>query len=125
MNIIDSSAWIEFFVGGKNASHFKEIIAKRDKLIIPAITLYEVSKKFLTELGEEAAMECIAFMTTAKVIDLDIEISINAAKISKENKLAMADSIIMATAQKYEANIWTQDADFKGLPNVKYFPKPS
>lgn len=35
----------------------------------------------------------------------------------------MADSIILATARAYSATLWTQDADFKGIPGVKYIPK--
>jgi predicted nucleic acid-binding protein len=35
----------------------------------------------------------------------------------------MADAIILATAQEYDAVIWTQDADFKDIEGVKYFPK--
>nr|WP_016756620.1 PIN domain-containing protein [Leptospira santarosai] len=35
----------------------------------------------------------------------------------------MADSIILATALKYKATLWTQDEDFIGLDRVKYFPK--
>lgn len=36
---------------------------------------------------------------------------------------AMADSIIYATAKKYNATLWTQDADFKDFENVKYIEK--
>ena len=35
----------------------------------------------------------------------------------------IADSIIYATAQKYGAVLWTQDADFKGLEGVKFYSK--
>jgi predicted nucleic acid-binding protein len=35
----------------------------------------------------------------------------------------MADSFILATAKEFEATIWTQDADFKNIDGVKYFPK--
>ena len=38
-------------------------------------------------------------------------------------KLPLADSIIYATAQKYDAVVWTQDTDFKGLESVKFYPK--
>jgi predicted nuclease of predicted toxin-antitoxin system len=32
------------------------------------------------------------------------------------------NSIIYATARKFEALLWTRDADFKDLPGVEYFP---
>lgn len=37
--------------------------------------------------------------------------------------LSMADSIIISTGYHYNALIWTQDADFKDIPGVKYFPR--
>jgi predicted nucleic acid-binding protein len=46
-----------------------------------------------------------------------------ASKISLEHKIPMADSIISATAKKFEAIIWTQDSDFKNIDDVKYFSK--
>lgn len=49
----------------------------------------------------------------------------NAASVSLTYNLPMADSIILATAQKYGATIWTQDADFKNIKRVKYFRKKS
>ncbi len=50
MNIVDSSAWLEYFASGPNASFFA----------------------------------------------------------------------ILATARTYGATVWTQDSDFKGLPDVQY-----
>jgi len=48
---------------------------------------------------------------------------LNAACLGVKFKLPLADSIIYATAQKYEAIVWTQDADFEGLDGVKFYPK--
>ncbi|MBU0667812.1 type II toxin-antitoxin system VapC family toxin [Patescibacteria group bacterium] len=123
MNIIDSSAWLEFFTGGKNAGTYKEVIRQTEKLVIPTIILYEVYKKITMERDEDTALKYVGNMKNAKIADLDTHLAILAASISKEHKLALADSIILATAQKYGATIWTQDADFQGLPDVKYFPK--
>jgi len=56
-------------------------------------------------------------------VDLDRQIAIEAARISLESKLAMADSIILATAHAHEAVLWTQDIHFAGLDGVKYIEK--
>jgi predicted nucleic acid-binding protein len=37
--------------------------------------------------------------------------------------LPLADSVMLATAQAHAAGLWTQDADFAGLPGVRYLPK--
>ena len=36
---------------------------------------------------------------------------------------ALADSVIYATARKFDATLWTQDKDFAGLDAVRYFAK--
>jgi predicted nucleic acid-binding protein len=35
----------------------------------------------------------------------------------------MADSVILATARAYGATVWTQDADFEGMADVRYVEK--
>lgn len=70
--------------------------------------------------NEDSANQAIALMKQGKIIELSQDIAFQAAKI---NKLPMADSIILATAAKYEAMVWTQDADFNGKPFVKYLAK--
>ena len=62
-------------------------------------------------------------MQTATVIDLNFSLSLDAADVSRKYKLAMADSIIYATALKYSAVIYSSDKHFKDLPNVRYFHK--
>ena len=62
-------------------------------------------------------------MSHGREIGLDRNIAIDAAQISREMKLAMADSIILATARAHNATLWTQDAHFKGLEGVKYIEK--
>jgi predicted nucleic acid-binding protein len=123
MNVVDSSAWLEFFAGGNNAKHFKLPLTDTKNLIVPTITLYEVFKIVLRERDEGQAIQAIALMKQGKEINLDSVLALDAAKISTQYKIPMADSIILATAQKYNAILWTQDDDFKNLHGVKYFAK--
>ena len=62
-------------------------------------------------------------MIQGSVVDLDLTIALGAADLSNQLKLAMADSIILATARAHNANLWTQDADFETVPGVKYVRK--
>ncbi len=45
MNVVDSSAWLEYFADGDNAGDFAEPIADIDRLVVPSITLFEVFKR--------------------------------------------------------------------------------
>jgi len=123
MNLIDSSAWLEYFTDGNNAEFFAPVIENIDEVIISVINLYEVYKKVLLEKDENEAIQAIALMQQAKVIDITNSISILAAKLSIKFKMPMADSIIYATARMYDAIVWTQDSHFKDLEYVKYFKK--
>lgn len=123
MNIIDSSAWLEYFANSKRAEYFAKPIEDERNLIVPTITIYEVFKKILTEKSEHAALQIVAHMKAGRVIDLNMNLALVAGALSKKIKLPMADSIILATAREHDATIWTQDADFKNIKGVKYFPK--
>ena len=125
MNVVDSSAWLSYFAGDKNALAFAAAIENLDELLVPSITITEVFKNVLRQRDEEPALIAIAHMQQGKVIPLDSELAIDAGNYGVLHKLPLADSIIFASAQKYSAALWTQDTDFKGLPNVKYFPAKS
>ena len=125
MNIVDSSGWLEYFSGGANAEHFLTPLQEPSSLIVPTITLYEVFKVVLRETGENEALQAIAAMQQGTVVDLTASIALNAAKLSMQNNLPMADSIILATAISYNCIVWTQDSDFENLQRVRFFPKHS
>ncbi len=123
MNIVDSSGWLEYFADGPNANDFSEPLSDTASLIVPSISVFEVFKVVLRERDEDAALMAASLMKQGKVVDLDFELSIQAAKTSHDHKIPMADSIILTTANLYNAVVWTQDSDFKNFNNVKYFPK--
>jgi len=123
MNVVDSSAWLSYFAGDKNAVSFAKPIESLDKLLVPSITVTEVFKHVLRQKGEELALQVIAHMTQGKVISLDTQLSIDAGSYGVQHKLPLADSIIYATTMKFNATLWTQDSDFRDLPNVKFYAK--
>lgn len=123
MNLVDTSGWLEYFADDPNADTFSIPLSDTANLLVPSICIYEVFKIVLRERGEEEALQAVALMKQGTVVELTSEIAIIAAKISTDLKIPMADSIILATARINEAVIWTEDADFKGINGVKYFPK--
>ena len=124
MNLVDSSGWLEYLADDLNAKHFAGPIEDIKRLIVPTLCLYEVFKRVLQQRGEDAALQAAAVMQQGKVVALDATLSLNAAKLSDRFKLPMADSIILATARSFQATLWTQDADFKGMDGVKYIAPP-
>ena len=123
MNVVDSSGWLEYFAEGNNASFFAPAIEKVDQLLVPTICIYEVFKRMSSLLDEQEALRAVGVMSLGQIIELNRQLSLNAAKISREFKLALADSVILATARANNAILWTQDEHFKGLDDVKYIEK--
>jgi len=125
MNVVDSSGWVEYFTKGSNAKFFIAPVQDLENLLVPSICIYEVFKRLALDMDEENALQAVGIMSYGLVVELDRKIAIDAARISLELKLAMADSIILATAHEYDATLWTQDAHFKGMDGVRYIEKKS
>ncbi len=120
MNVVDSSGWLEFFGDGRNAEFFSTPLSDAPSLIVPVITVYEVFKRVLFDRGEGAALEAVALMQQGEVVELTSASAIEAARLSVEASLPMADAIILSMARARGATFWTQDAHFEGMADVTY-----
>ena len=124
MNLVDSSAWLAYFAGEKNAEFFAGAIEDTELLVVPTVCLYEVFRVILRQKGEDDAFLAVAAMQQGTVVDLTAELALEAAAAGHDEQLAFADSIIFAIAKKYGAELWTQDDHFSGKPNVHFKAKP-
>ena len=120
MNLVDSSGWVEVAADGKNARFFEPAIRDLGRLVVPAITIYEVFRCISRQRGEGPAFEVAALMQQGLVVDLDPGLAIDAARTSLETGLPMTDSIILTTARAHGATLWTQDEHFEDLPGVRF-----
>jgi len=123
MNVVDSSAWLAWFANDAGAQFFEKAIEDTKSLLIPSICVTEVFKVVARQRGEGDALQAIAVMQQGEVIPLDSDLAVSAALLGLKHKLPLADSIVYATARSREATLWTQDEDFDGLPQVRFFRK--
>lgn len=123
MNVVDSSAWLEYFADGPNASFFAPAIQDLKDLVVPSICVLEVFRRMMQQRGLDSALRAAAAMQQGAVIDLDLGLAVDAGKVGVERGLPLADSVIFATARELGATVWTQDSDFESLEDVKYRPK--
>ena len=123
MNVVDSSGWLEYFADGPNAGFFAKAIEKAGELVVPAVSLYEVFKRVLQQRGDGDALQAVAVMRQGRVVELSETLALAAARMSIDRGLPMADSIMLASANACDATFWTQDADFKDLPGVRYIAR--
>ena len=123
MNVVDSSAWLEYFTSGPNARFFARAVEDESRLLVPTIVLLEVYKHILRERGADDALRAVAAMHHGRVVGLDSDLALTAAELGLEHGLPLADSVIYATARVNGAEVWTQDSDFDGLDGVRYREK--
>jgi predicted nucleic acid-binding protein len=120
VNVVDSSGWLEYLADGPNAAFFAPVIERTAALVVPTLSIFEVFKRILQQLDESQALQAIALMHQGRLVDLTAPLAIDAARLSRSARLPMADSIMLASAQAHGATFWTQNADFEGMPGVRY-----
>lgn len=123
MNIVDSSGWLEYLADGPHATVFAKPIEATATLLVPTLSLFEVFRRVCQQRDEDEALRAIAIMEQGRVVDLDRATALEAARLSQQHGIAMADSVMLATARRNNATLWTQDADFKGLAGAEYVAK--
>lgn len=120
MNVVDSSGWLEYLADGPRAADFAEPIQDTGRLLVPTLSLAEVFKRVLQQRGENAALQAVALMQQGLVVPLDARLALEAARLGLQERLPLADSIMLATAQAHAATLWTRDADFRGRAGVRF-----
>jgi predicted nucleic acid-binding protein len=123
--LIDSYGWIEYFGEGPLADSYAVFIEKADEkgTVTPTIVIYEVYKRIKSVKGEEKALEAYAQMSRTRIVDLTSSLCMKAADISTNLNLGMADAIIVATANAWDADIVTSDQHLKRVNRVKFIGK--
>lgn len=99
-------------------------VAHPNRIIVPALVLYEVYR-FLLKSGEEAqAILLLAHLKRGDVRAVDEEIAQLAAELSLKHRLGTADSVILATARICAAKLVTLDNDFRGIQGCEVLSGP-
>ena len=118
--LVDSSGWVEFLGDGPLAEKFAPYFEREERLLVPAIVLYEVYKKLLSAQGSTTADRFLSAALRARVVPIDERLALLAARISLDRRLAMADAMIYATTLATGAHLITSDAHFQGFAEVTY-----
>ncbi len=123
MIVVDSSGWLEYLTDGVLADEYAKHLRQPSAVVTPTIVIYEVYKHARRLRSEEDAVDAVAAMQKTRVAPFTDELALVAADLSLQYKLAMADAIVLATAQAHDADVITSDSDFENVPGVVYIPK--
>ena len=116
--VIDTFAWIEYFIGSKKGETVKTFI-EGNKAITPTIVIAELSAKYSNE-GKDFSNKLKFIKFNTKLASLNEEIAAFAGKIKtgqrkRKKDFGLADAIIYATAITLHAKVITGDPHFKDI----------
>ena len=118
--VIDSYAWIEYFLGSSSGMKVKECIENSDNEIITnSLNLAEISSYCARNNLDDKEIIKIVF-SNSKIFhfkeDFSIEAGILHAEIRKKIKdFGLTDSFVLLTARKINAKIITGDEHFRNF----------
>jgi len=119
--LLDSWTWIEYWKGGEFAKEAAKYIEGDEESIVSAINVTEIYFWVARYYNQEKANEKVGtIQKRCHVVGVGKEVAIRAAKIRLTNKLAIADSLILATAREAGGRVITGDPDMKGLEDVVF-----
>ncbi len=126
--VIDSYAWIEYFLGSEVGLKFKEYIENPDNEIITNILNIAEISSFFTRMGisQEIYYDLIISNSNIYLFDRDFskEAGILHTSIRKKIKdFGLIDCFVLLTARKLNAKVLTGDQHFKGFKEAIFLSK--
>jgi predicted nucleic acid-binding protein len=116
--VLDSSIWLEYLTDDSKADLVVPYLEEQITVLVPVLVVYEVRKMLLTRRSKTLGDIFISEVFKRVIVPLEEMLALKAADLSVIHKLAMADSIIYATALSHSAPLITFDAHFADLPGV-------
>lgn len=134
MKILDTSAWIEYFIGGERGRIVQGWVDGDEKIITPDIVLAEFARKCARDgLKDTNVKRMVYFITSRSTIEtIDAKLSLLAARSwlkltdrasrQKLGKPSLTDGILLAVARRHSKEggvVITTDGHFKGLKEAR------
>lgn len=121
MIVIDTFAWVEYFLGSKKGKIVEEYLNEND-LVTPSIVLIELSCKSAKENWNFGKL--LSFIKSkSNILGIKESVIEKCGKIyirerNKKGKFGMNDATIWAVAESINAKILTGDEHFKDYKEV-------
>jgi len=115
--LLDSFAWMEYFMGTKQGEVVKELVDDNVQLYTSPIVIAEIYSKSLRTDGN-AKVRTDFIIDRCALIPIGDIIAIEAAKVHAENKrkysdFGLDDAFILASARSKELKVLTGDSHFR------------
>jgi toxin FitB len=116
--VVDSSGWLEYLTEDEKFKLFLPYFEGGPTVLVPVIVLYEVRKILLLHQFRTLADVFVSEALRRPIISVDEQIALEAATVSIQHQLPMADALLYASARAWGALLVTSDAHFTGLDGV-------
>ena len=98
----------------------KEELRSVKERMVSSLTVHEIHRVVLKKEGKEVAtIRSSTIRRDFQVIDVDYAIAVKSAELRSKHQMPMADSVIAATAQIQGCPLFSDDAHFKNIENLK------
>lgn len=120
MILIDTSAWMEYFVGTEQGKILENYFS--ESIITPTIVLAELSIRAVKK-GWNFEENLNFIKSKSIIVELNEQIIITIGKIYLAQRkiksgFGICDAIVYSTALFEKAEVLTKDNDFEGLKNI-------
>ena len=120
--LYDTRFFVEYFYSPDKelVRKLKEEFRSKNEKMVSALTIHEFHRIVLKTKGKEVALlRSSTIQRDFQVVDVDYSIAVKSAELRSKHQMPMADSVIAATAQIEECPLFSDDAHFKNIENLK------
>ena len=120
--LYDTRFFAEYFYSADQqlVRKLKEELRLVNERMVSSLTIHEIHRVVLKKEGKEVAvLRSSTIRRDFQVIDVDYVIAIKSAELRSKHQMPMADSVIAATAQLQGCPLFSDDAHFKNIENLK------
>jgi predicted nucleic acid-binding protein len=120
--LYDTRFFVEYFYSDDTEllRKLKEELRSVTERMVSALTVHEIHRINLKREGKDVAtLRSNTIRGDFKIVDVDYETAVKSAELRSRHQIPMADSVIAATAQIHECPLFSDDAHFKEIQNLK------
>ena len=102
------------------AKKLKEEFRSVNEKLVSSLTIHEIYRFVLKTDGKAVAtLRSNTIRQNFQIIDVNYQIAVKSAELRGKHPMPMADSVIAATAQIKECPLFSDDAHFENIENLK------
>lgn len=121
-SVYDTRFFVEYFYSDDESvlTRLKEDLRSTRRRAVSVVTIHEIYKLVLEREGRDVAkLRGETIRRDFEVVGMDYELAIESAEIRRKYHIPLADSVILATAQRLGCQVVSDDPHFEKVKEVK------